>query len=256
MARIEDIIKIMQEFAPEHFTMPDYQDNVGLLIGDKGLPVQNIYCCLDLTNEDIDKAIAFKAELIICHHPLIYTPIKSITADTILGAKILRLIKHSIAVYCAHTNLDFIKGGLNEYACSLISLKNMRPLDPYISTMEGSGRIGELEKPVALRQLASQVSAIFNDSRVDFVGDPDHQIKTVAMMNGGSGDIKYIELSKKMGADCYICGDVRHHIKVYAKDANFPIIEVSHYHTENIYIPQLAKILTEKAKGFKVNIHF
>ncbi|MCL2556705.1 MAG: Nif3-like dinuclear metal center hexameric protein [Firmicutes bacterium] len=255
MARVEDIMTIMQEFASEHLIMPEYNDNVGLLIGDINESVKNIYCCLDLTNDDIDKAIDLKVQMIICHHPIIYTPIKSITSKTVLGRKIIKLIKNNIAVYAAHTNLDFVEGGLNEYAAKLLGLKNLIPLNPYISKNAGIGRMGQLENHITLKELANIVLNKFNDKRVDFVGDEHKQIKTVAIINGGGGNLEGLNLAIKMGADCFISGDIKHSTKIYAKDLGFPLIEASHFHTESIYIPQLAKILMQKTKGLNIVIH-
>jgi len=256
MAIVNDIIKIMQEFAPENLTAPNYEDNVGLLIGDKNQSVQNIYCCLDLTNKDIDKAIAKNAQMVICHHPLMYNAIQRITTDTVEGGKIIRLIKNNIAVYAAHTNLDFVEGGLNEYAAKQLGLKNLRPMDPYISQGAGAGRIGELDKAISLAELSKNAASVFGDPRVDAVGDPNKKIKTIAIINGGGSGIGWMVKAKEMGADCFISGDMKQHEKVYAADADFPVIDASHYHTENIFIPQLAKILIDKTKGLNVEIHY
>jgi len=253
---INDIIKIMQELAPENHTMPGYNDNVGLLIGDKNASLDMVYCCLDLTNRHIEEAINQKAQLIICHHPIIYTPIKTITADTVLGAKLLKLIQHGIAVYAAHTNLDFCEGGLNDYAAQLLNLKNTQPLDPYISPNAGTGRIGELEKTISLKELAKKVSLAFDDPLIEIIGDEDKKIKTVAIINGGGGNIEGLELAKSKGADCYISGDFKHSTKVYALDLGFPIIQASHHHTESVFISQLQKILYEKTKHLKISISY
>lgn len=89
-------------------------DNVGLLVGDGSKVVKKLMICLDVTEWVIEEAIEQKVDLIVAHHPVIFGSIKRITADTVLGRKLLKLITNNIAVYCAHTNYDIGKGGLNE----------------------------------------------------------------------------------------------------------------------------------------------
>jgi len=105
-------------------------DNSGLLIGNLGLDIKTILIALDLDNSIIEEAIKLKANLIFTHHPLIFNPIKYIVSNDILGQKILRLIENKIAVYCAHTNFDLMTGGLNDYICSILEMKNIKTVFP------------------------------------------------------------------------------------------------------------------------------
>ncbi|MCL2822250.1 MAG: Nif3-like dinuclear metal center hexameric protein, partial [Firmicutes bacterium] len=144
MAKIKDFIDIMEEFAPSNFVAPEFLDNVGLLIGCPSWQAGTVYCCLDVTNQAIDEAIKHKASLIISHHPPIFKPINKITTCDVLGQKIIKLIQNGIGLYTSHTNLDFVKGGINEFVAKQIGLTDLKPLNAYIGEDEGWGRMGVL----------------------------------------------------------------------------------------------------------------
>ena len=83
MPKVKDVISILQDFAPEQYIY-DY-DNVGLMIGNPDADVTKVLCSLDVTTEVVNEAIEIGAELIVSHHPLIFTPLKELTASTNLG---------------------------------------------------------------------------------------------------------------------------------------------------------------------------
>ncbi len=104
-------------------------DNVGLQIGNPEQEVKKILLTLDVTNNAVEKAINEKADLIISHHPIILKPIKKIT-----NSLYLRLIQNNISVYCAHTNLDVVKKGVNFTLAEKLGLKNLE----FLSTETGA----------------------------------------------------------------------------------------------------------------------
>lgn len=107
--KICDIADIIERYAPLSLAL-DF-DNVGLLIGDRNKDVSRVLLTLDIDEEVARNAFEIGAELIISHHPIMFNPIKKITADTPEGRCLLYLIKNNISVYSAHTNLDAASGG-------------------------------------------------------------------------------------------------------------------------------------------------
>ncbi|MGI6477890.1 MAG: Nif3-like dinuclear metal center hexameric protein [Salinivirgaceae bacterium] len=104
-------------------------DNSGLLV-DTYKPISKIITCLDCTLDVVNEAIAENANLIVSHHPLIFSGIKKII-NTDKTASILKLlIKNDIALYCAHTNLDNAVGGLNDYLAKALNLTDIEVLQP------------------------------------------------------------------------------------------------------------------------------
>ncbi|MDR3625545.1 MAG: Nif3-like dinuclear metal center hexameric protein [Ignavibacteriaceae bacterium] len=120
----KEIIKYIEEWAPKEIAWQ--KDNVGLQIGSVDRKIKNILLCLELTNEVIDDAIKKGCNLIVSHHPLLFSPLKRIDLQNDKNSKLIeRLIKKDITLYSAHTNLDFTKGGVSFELAKVLKLKNI-----------------------------------------------------------------------------------------------------------------------------------
>jgi dinuclear metal center YbgI/SA1388 family protein len=123
-----NIIQLFEDWAPKWVAWE--KDNVGLQVGDMQNRVTKILVTLDVTRQIVNEAITQKAELIVSHHPLLFRPPSSITANDPVGELVLRLAEHKIALFSAHTNLDFTQGGVNFALAEILGLKNIRFLTP------------------------------------------------------------------------------------------------------------------------------
>lgn len=123
-----EIIQLFEEFSPKQFAMEG--DKIGLQIGRLNKPVYRVMVALDVLEEVVDEAIEKQVDLIIAHHPLIFRPLKNITTDKLPGRMIEKLLKHDIAVYAAHTNLDIAKGGVNDLLAEALGLSHTEVLVP------------------------------------------------------------------------------------------------------------------------------
>ncbi|HEX9615655.1 MAG TPA: Nif3-like dinuclear metal center hexameric protein, partial [Bacteroidota bacterium] len=128
---VSDVENIMEQWAPRWIAWD--RDNVGLQIGDRKSDVRRIHICLDVTREIVDEAIRKKADLIVSHHPLLFHPPKSITTSDLRGELILRLAEQRIALYSAHTNLDFTRGGVSYALAQALGLRNVK----FLSSLKG-----------------------------------------------------------------------------------------------------------------------
>ena len=108
MAEVGQIFEYLNELAPVELKM-DF-DNVGLLVGNAEAKVEKCLVALDITDEVIEEAVRLGAQLIVSHHPIIFGAIKSVTADDLVGRKIIALIRNNISAVCMHTNLDIAEG--------------------------------------------------------------------------------------------------------------------------------------------------
>jgi dinuclear metal center YbgI/SA1388 family protein len=125
----KEITKYIEEWAPKEIAWQ--KDNVGLQIGSVDRKIKNILLCLELTNEVIDDAIKKGCNLIISHHPLIFSPLKKIDLQNDKNSKLIeRLIKKDITLYSAHTNLDYTKDGVSFELAKVLNLKNIEFLKP------------------------------------------------------------------------------------------------------------------------------
>jgi len=125
--KIKSLIKKLEKKFSKNIA--ESWDNVGLLVGDEDREITKVQISLDATEEVIDHAIEIGANLIITHHPIIFSGIKNVTSKNLIGRKLLKLIENKIAVYSMHTNLDSAKSGLNQYISEKLGVKTSKILD-------------------------------------------------------------------------------------------------------------------------------
>lgn len=250
MRFIEDIIKFLEEKFPPHLAY-DW-DNIGLQIGDVKLEVRTIMVTLEATTHVIDEAIRKGVDLMITHHPFIFSPLKSVDLTTPQGKNIQKLIKNDIAVYGMHTNYDVAFGGMNDVLAEKIGLQNVKPFS-MIDEVHGLGRIGELEQPLNIDNLSAMI-------RFEKLQDEVGAIKTVETVGasclkkiaviGGSGG-KYIHEAKEAGADAFITGDVTYHTAVEAVEIGLNMLDIGHY-AEVVMEEKVATLLSDQFDGLQV----
>ncbi len=245
--RIYEITNAIEKYAPKE--LASSYDNVGLMLGDLDAEVSTVLLTLDVDLSVAVEAKAVGAELIISHHPLIFNPLKNITADTPEGQCLLFLIENHISVYSAHTNLDAALGGLNDLAAQFLSLSNTIPLEE--NGDAGIGRIGTLPVPMKLSVLANEIKRVYQVPSLRFVGDGDRIVSKVALCTGSGGDL--VLLAKEKGADAYITGDIKYNVARDAAANGIGLIELGHYESEYIAVDLLEKIITHYG-GLGVNI--
>lgn len=125
---VKEITNIIEEFAPLGYQ--EHYDNAGLIVGSSTNQVNGILLCVDVTPEVIDDALARDANLIVAHHPVIFSGLKRLTGSTYTEQTVIKAIKHGIAIYCAHTNLDSVWDGVNIAIAKKLGLTNLEVLDP------------------------------------------------------------------------------------------------------------------------------
>jgi len=126
--KLHNIIRYLEEFAP-----PQYQesyDNCGLITGDPEMDIRGALICLDSTEAVIDEAVAHGCNLIIAHHPIVFSGLKKITGKNYIERVIIKAIRNNLAIYAIHTNLDNIREGVNSEICNRLGLLNTRILCP------------------------------------------------------------------------------------------------------------------------------
>ena len=233
-------------------------DNVGLLVGDGTAEARRVYLALDVTDEVVEHAVRQKADLILSHHPLIFSGMKQVTEDTFQGRRIRKLIRHDISCYAMHTNFDVCVMG--DLAAEKLGLFDVEVLEvcgaghrgeetgeavPY-----GIGCVGVLPEAVTLRQMAERTAAAFDISHVKVFGDEERPVCRVAVCPGsGKSDIPYALSS---GADVYITGDIDHHSGIDAVAQGLSIIDAGHYGVEHIYMEYMKHFLQERLPELEV----
>ncbi len=126
--RIKDVITYLEELAPPSLQEP--YDNARLIVGDQNNNCKGVLTCLDSTEEVVDEAIEKGCNLIVAHHPIVFSGLKSITGKGYIEKTIIKAIKNDIAIYAIHTNLDNVKHGVNGVWANALGLENQKILAP------------------------------------------------------------------------------------------------------------------------------
>lgn len=250
---IKDIDKIMEQHAPSRFK--ESYDNVGLMVGDKKSEITSILVALDCTLDVIEEARKKDCNLILTHHPLLFRKPTNITTDTLLGKKIIELIKSNINVYSSHTNLDSVKGGINELIMEIIGFDKYYTIAPSEKVNDndrtnGIGRIAEFEEAITLEEMCQKIKDSLNIPFLRYSGDDSMKVKKVAVINGSGQD--YFNIARRLGADCIITGDTTYHYVSDFNEEGIGVIDAGHFDTEWPAMKSIAKWLksTLEAKGF------
>src|SRR4051812_41008375 len=126
--KIKDITGFLETIAPL-----DYQesyDNSGLIVGDKKASVKRALITLDATEAVVDEAIREKCQLIIAHHPIIFSGLKKLNGKNYVERVVIKAIKNNIAIYAIHTNYDNVSHGVNSKICERLGLMDCEILAP------------------------------------------------------------------------------------------------------------------------------
>jgi len=126
--KIKDLISYLEEIAP--LSYQESYDNAGLIVGDVENTVSQALISLDCTEEIVDEAIANSCDIIISHHPIVFKGLKKFNGKTYVERVVMKAIKHNIALYAIHTNLDHVLNGVNKKIADKLGLINCRILDP------------------------------------------------------------------------------------------------------------------------------
>ncbi|WP_424766213.1 Nif3-like dinuclear metal center hexameric protein [Paenibacillus sp. sgz302251] len=116
----QTVVQFMEQLAPKHYAVEN--DKIGLQLGTLNKSIKKIMVALDVTDAVVDEAIEQSVDLIIAHHAIIYRPLAKLDTSTAAGQLYEKLIKHDIAVYISHTNLDVADGGINDWLADQIGI--------------------------------------------------------------------------------------------------------------------------------------
>ncbi len=241
-----EVTDIIEQRFPKEYAL-DW-DNVGLLAGRDDKEVRCIYIALDASDEVIHAAARQGADMLVTHHPLIFSGMKRITNQDFIGRRILGLIRRDISYYAMHTNYDVL--GMAALSGSMIGLKQPEALEVTCEAQEGIGRIGQLEKAVSLKQCCEDVKRAFHLESVRVFGNPDRTVERIAICPG-SGKSVIGEALKKQ-ADVLITGDIGHHEGIDAAAQGMAVIDAGHYGLEHIFVEDMKDYLGKKLEGVQI----
>ncbi len=233
--KIADLIANFEEWAN-----PAWQeswDNCGWQVEPGVLQEEaRVLVCLTPTLAVMQEAIAHReagipVNLIFAHHPLIFSPPKSLRSGDPITEMARLAFTHNIGIYSAHTNFDQVQDGTADVLAQILELKEVTPIVPTQPGL-GYGRVGVLKPSAALGELMATIQSRLKSANLIYspAADLEQQIDKVAVL-GGSG-ASFISAVVKTGAQAYLTSDCKFHQFQESRDRDLILIDAGHYATE------------------------
>ena len=245
--KVKDITNVIEAFAP--LSIQESWDNSGLCIGSPESEVTSVLLGLDCTPELVDEAIACGADMIITHHPLIFSGLKKISPDDMIGETVMKAIAAGISIYAAHTNSDKVLAGVSGAMAARLGLVNVTILDED-GDGTGLGVVGDLPEPMSSEEAIAFVKERFALKAMRTSRPIDGQISRIAMCGGSGGSL--IGTAVRSGAQLYISGDISYHNFFTRK--GFMIMDIGHYESEKEIVEILFSLIKKNFPTFAVRI--
>ena len=239
MSTVYEIRDYLLSLAPKAWK--EDWDNVGLLCGRQAQEVTRILVALDVTMEVAKEAAEKQAQLIVSHHPLLFSA-QSLSDETAHGALLYYLASHNIAVISMHTNLDSAPDGVNDRLAECLGLQNIRTLtgEDY-----GIGRIGDVDEQ-SLGEFAAFTAKQLKAGGIRYA-DGGKAVRRVAV--GGGACMDFLPQAMAAGCDTFVTGDVKYHQFQKAATLGVNLIDAGHFPTEDPICEVLCQKLTEQFPG-------
>ena len=224
---IKKIYDLLDEISP--FELQEKWDNSGLIVGAYETKIKKIYISLDLDDELVDSLE--NGSLVITHHPLIFSPIKTVNFDNYQTKLLQKLIKKDISLISMHTNID--KTHLNRYVTEEVLGFEVNEQNDFICYANIDMSFKQLQK-----HLENKLDLEYSKS----VKCHKH-IKKVAVTTGsGMSLIPYVK------ADCFLTGDIKYHDAMEAKSKKISLIDIGHYESEKYFVTLMMGLLEKNLK--------
>jgi dinuclear metal center YbgI/SA1388 family protein len=131
--KVKDVTDYLESLAPRGYQ--ESYDNSGLLTGEPSQEITGVLVTLDCTEAVVEEAITLGINMIIAHHPIIFKGLKKLTGSNYVERTILKAVRHNLALYAIHTNLDNVHTGVNRKMAEKIGLTNLKILQPKKDTL-------------------------------------------------------------------------------------------------------------------------
>lgn len=233
--KVSEICNKLEIIAPSNTCLSF--DNVGLLVGDNNKDVNKMLIALDLTKDVLDEAIEQNVDFILTHHPLIFSPMKKVVKNDIIGDILIKLIKNDISYYASHTNLDKSDEGTNMLLANKLNLENSSFID-YDDLICVLGNTD-----IHIDKFVDDLKNVLNIDYIRIVDSGKKHISKVAIATGSGDSYSLFDTCSKIGADVLVTGDLKYHTMQFAKDIGLTVIDASHFYTENIISNHLKELL-------------
>lgn len=224
-------------------------DNDGLMCcADDAAEVKKVLIALDITGRVVKEATEGGYDVVLSHHPLIFSPLRAVTPHDTVARKVIALLRADVAAMSFHTRLDALEGGVNDVLAAKLGLLRT---EPFGQNGESIGRIGTLPCPMRLSEFADLVKARLGADAVQ-VADAGRAVSRVALLGGNGSDD--VHAAREAGADTYLTGELKYHDLTDAADMGMNLIAAGHFYTEDPVCEKLRELVLEADPALMVTV--
>ena len=237
IVKIQDVVTTLERFAP--LPLQESYDNAGLQVGLTAAEVSGVLLCLDVTEAVIDEAVRLDCNLVVAHHPLLFRPLRRVGGDTQAERCVRLAVRHDVAVYAAHTNLDNQLGGVNDEMARRLGLSHVVRLQPHPQG-GGAGVMGKLEEPMSAQSFLALAKEVFGVACLQHNQLLNREVRMVGLC-GGAGDFLLPE-AVAQGCDAFLTGEMHYH-QYFGYENVIQIGVLGHYQSEQFTPHLMQRIL-------------
>ena len=239
---VQNVYDALHEFAL--FGTEHSWDNCGILAGNAKNMVNSVGVALDITPQTIACAAAAGVDLMVSHHPVMFSGTKNLDSREAP----YMLARNGMSAICLHTNLDAAVGGINDRLCEIMGFGQCEGItDISEPDKPPLGRMFVFSKPMELDEIAALAGARFG-TRPRMAGQGN--VSRLVVCSGGGGE--FILSAAAAGADAMLTGEVSHSKALLADSLGLKLILCGHFATEAIIKPVLAKCISDALPALAV----
>lgn len=237
---LNKIIELLDGFAP--FSLAESWDHSGLRLGSLNDTIHAIAVCLDASAAAVREASKLGCDLLLTHHPLMFSPQENMICDRLDTKAIAEAFSLKVDIVSCHTNFDSARGGVNDVLASLAGLSDVEPLIPSEDPRGfGMGAIGNARNKDCA-SLCESIARSWGLSGYRTFGGSPFNGRT-ALCGGAGGDLWKTGVQK--GATLYITADLRYDECLEARDAGLNVMVCDHGEMENAALPSFTEKVRE-----------
>lgn len=240
--KLTEIYELVDKIAPfslseEYCKKYDFYDNSGILL-DCGREIKSALFSLDCSMRAVEEAKKINAELLVTHHPAIYTPLKELSADN----PVTECAKAGISIISAHLNLDCAKGGIDDSLAEALGA-GKKIVRMHELTNGGYGSVFEVKK-LGLDEFVKKAKENLKTERAVVYGEKP--VEKIASFCGAGMDDETVAFALSKGADTFASSDPKHHLVAEAVGKGMNVVIFTHYAAENYGFKRFYQKIKEK----------
>ncbi len=245
---VGDVAQCIESFAP--LSLQASYDNAGLIVGRADMAVSGVLLAVDLTESVMAEALEMGANMVITHHPIIFSPIKRLNSASYVERCVEQAIRHDVAIYAAHTNLDSAHEGMSWRVGHILGLESMQVLQPVDTERSvGFGVVGELASEMSTEGFLDMVAERLSVATMRHSDIVSPTVRRIAICTGSGGSLFSDVVAS--GCDAYVTADLRYNDFLDGQK-RVTMVDIGHFESEYCVIEILNDLLSKKIINFAV----